>query len=216
MKKIMAHKRITLASVAALGVVLCAFALAFANATRPDPPGSLPPMTLTYEVSGPEIGVGDRTIGDYRETVRLEYRSKTDWTETIIESPTHDLGRYGAGTNQGSYRKLKGNVVTEYDAMDGSTGTYTVGDWTELPNATFAYTRAPVVDPLGPGITSEAVTSEARVCFNGDCRDNAAGVKYTKDGREIVLLQGDGFVLPIKNGDLFVLKTAEIQADRPQ
>ena len=215
-EKITAHKRLAVASLAVLGVMLTALAaLAFTNAARPDPPNPLPPMTLTYEVYGAGVQVGDRSIPRFKEIRRLEYRARNEWTETIIESPTLDLGRYGTGSSVGSYRAVKGGVVTEYDAMDGYTGTYAVERGIELPDGTFRYTHTPPTQPFGPAITGEAVTTEARVCFNGDCIDNAAGVKYIKGNRTLVVLEGDGFILPIQSGDHFLLKSAEIQANRP-
>ena len=49
------------------------------------------------------------------------------------------------------------------------------------------------------------------MCFNGDCRDNAASVKYVKSDKALVVLESDGFIVPIENGDHFTLKSAEIQ-----
>ncbi len=216
-RKIIAHKRVAFASVAVLGVVMITLAvLAFTNRTGPNLPDPLPPMTLTYEVYGASVSVGNRSIPRFKELRRLEYRSQNDWTETVIESPTLDLGRYGTGSDVGLYMTVKGNAETEYDAMTDTTNTSTLGSGVHLPNGTFGMIYAPVAHPLGPDITGEAVTTNARVCFNGDCADNAAGVKYTKDGRTLVVLEGVGFTLPIQNGDHFTLKSAEIQADRPQ
>jgi hypothetical protein len=42
-----------------------------------------PPMVMVYEVNGPNIN-GVQT----RETRRLEYQSRTHWTETVIEGPS--------------------------------------------------------------------------------------------------------------------------------
>ncbi len=216
-RRITTRKSIAVASVLALGVVMTVLALAFTNRTGPNLPDPIPPMTLTYEVYGPGVSVGDRTSTPYKELVRLEYRSQTDWTETIIESPTLDLGRYGEGTSKGSWRQLKGNVYTEYDAMDGGTYTSSEGGGVLLPHSVFGYAYTPIgYSPIAGADAGVTVTTEARVCWNGGCVDNAAGVSYTKGDRELVMLEGDGWVLPIRDGDHFVLKSAEIQADRPQ
>ncbi len=216
-RKIAAHKRIAVASVAVvMGAVVTAFALAFTGNTGPNLPEPYPPMTLTYEVYGASVSVGDQSIPSYKETRRLEYRSQTDWTETIIESPTLDLGRYGEGSDTGSYQTLKGNVLTEYDAMTGSTDSSTVGQGVLLPQGVFSYAYGPATHPYGSGIAGVAATTEARICFNGNCTDNTGGTRYTKGARDIVLLEGVGFTLPLKSGDHFILKSAEIQADRPQ
>ena len=213
-RRITNHKKVAIASFAVLCAVLCALALAFTNRTGPRLPDPLPPMTLTYEVYGANVSVGDRSIPRFKEIMRLEYRSQTDWTETVIESPTLDLGRYGTASNGGSYRTLKGNVLTEYDAKMDSTDTSTVGEGVFLPDVSFRYAYMGT-RPLGSEVTGVAAATEARVCFNGDCRDNASGVKYTKGDRTLVVLEGDGFIVPIENGDFFTLKSAEIQANRP-
>ena len=213
------RKRWILASVVAIGVLLCAFAVAFANltATGPRPADPLPPMTLVYEMYGPSISVGDRSIERFKETIRLEYRGETDWKETVIESLVVDLGRYGTSTNQGTFRQLKGNGYTEYDAMTGETESSTEdGSGVLLPNAAFSYSRGPRTNPFGPDIAGVASQTTARLCFNGECENNAQGVAYTKGGMTAVVLEAGGFVLPMKiGGDFFVLKSAEIEADRP-
>ena len=214
-KAITTHKRLAVVSI--LAIVTTALALAFANVALPNADGPLPPMTLTYESYGPSISVGDRSIPAFKETVRLEYRSETDWKETVIESPTVNLGRYGTGTNKGTWRQLKGNVYMEYDAMDGSTASSTEdGGAVLLPLGILSYAYGPPTHPYGPTIDGVAATTEARICFNGDCTSNAAGVRYTKGVSNVVLLEGVGFTLPLKSGDHFVLKSADIQAERPQ
>ncbi len=126
-RRITNHKKVAIASFGVLSVALCALALAFANRAGPKLPDPLPPMTLTYEVYGASVSVGDRSIPRFKELRRLEYRSQTDWKETVVESPTFDLGRYGTASNAGSYRQLKDNVFTEYDAKMNSTNTSTQG-----------------------------------------------------------------------------------------
>ena len=214
-RRITTRKSIAVASVLALGVVMTVLALAFTNRTGPNLPEPLPPMTLTYEVYGPSVGVGSRSIPAFKETRRLDYRSQTDWTETVIESPALDLGRYGTGTNQGSYRTLEGNVLTEYDAMVGTTDTSSVGEGVYLPNTNLGYAYTPPNhSPIGTQ-AGVAVATDARICVNGACIQNAAGVRYTKDDRELVVFEGDGWIIPGKDGDNFTLKSAKIQAQSP-
>ena len=214
-RRITNHKKVAIASFAVLGAVLCALALAFANRTGPNLPDPLPPMTLTYEVYGASVSVGNRSIPRFKELRRLEYRSQTDWTETVIESPTLDLGRYGTASNVGSYRTLKGNVLTEFDAKMNSTNTSTQGGSVLIPNSSLSVIYASPTNPLGPDAVRAVVTTNLRACFNGDCRDNASGVKYTKGDTTLVVLEGDGFILPVEDGDYFTLKCADIQANRP-
>ena len=217
-RKIAKHKRIGAAIIVALGALGALAALAFTGSeTTPTLPDPLPPMTITYEVYGGSVSVGNRSIPRFKEIRQLEYRSQTDWKETVLESPTLDLGRYGTGSNAGSYRQVKGNVETEYDAMTDTTSTNTLGGTSvNLPHSAMRYayygTR-----PMGPSITGGAVVTEARVCFNGDCRNDAAGIKYTSGDHSLVVLEGGDWIIPMKVGDgFFTLKSAEIQADRPQ
>ena len=212
MRRTTATMGIFVASVLALGALVTVAALAFTGDTGPNLPEPLPPMTLTYEVNGPGVSVGDRVIADYKETRRLEYRSQTEWTETVIESPQLDLGRYGTGTNEGSYQKLNGSVLTEYDAMIGTTDTSSVGAGVFLPLDALGYAYTPVgSSPLKDTVTTEAVTMDVRVCAaNGVCADNVPGTKYTAgSGRELVVYEGADFVLPVRSGH-FVLKSVLI------
>ena len=151
-------------------------AIAFSNrGTGTNLPDPLPPMTLTYEVYGASVSVGNRSIPRFKELRRLEYRAQNDWTETVIESPTLDLGRYGTGSDVGSYMTIKGNTETRYDAMSDTTSTQSLGNGAHLPNGAFGIIYAPPTNPLGPGSVRTGVATEARVCFNGDCEDNASG-----------------------------------------
>ena len=103
----------------------------------------LPPMTMVYEVYGPSISVGERSIEPFKELHRLEYQSETEWVDTVIESPSVDLGRYGVGSNVGSYTRLDGRAIDEYDAMDGSMEESAVSeDSIFVPNSAFAYALA--------------------------------------------------------------------------
>ena len=73
----------------------------------------VPPMTMVYEVYGPSISVGERSIEPFKELHRLEYQSEIEWVDTVIESPSVDLGRYGVGSNVGSYTRLDGRAIDE-------------------------------------------------------------------------------------------------------
>ena len=210
-RRITTRKSIAVASVLALGVVMTVLALAFTNRTGPNLPEPLPPMTLTYEVYGPSVGVGSRSIPAFKETRRLDYRSQTDWKETVIESPTLDLGRYGTGSNEGSYRQLTGNIETEYDALTDTTSTHTRGGTSvSLPTKALRYAYHGT-QPLGPNVTGEAVTTDVRVCSaDGVCADNVSGTKYAKGDGSLVVYQGADFILPVQDGDAFALKSVQI------
>ena len=80
----------------ALGALLIVFVLVLAGRGESEASlGQLPPLTMVYEVYGPSITVGDRSVEPFRELHRLEYRSKTEWTDTVIQSPSIDRGQYG-------------------------------------------------------------------------------------------------------------------------
>ncbi len=212
--------RKTLCSVigVAFAALLLASFLVFANGGEAEASlGQLPSMTMVYEVYGPRITVGDTIVQPFKEVHHLEYRSKTDWIATVIESPSIDRGRYGAGSNVGSYTRVNGNTITEYDAMDGSTEESAVADDTVFaPNMAFAFaleTSDPIGDP--PGLTRSEVVTEARVCLNGECSENAGGVKYSIGGMNLVLFEGASWAIPLELGDGFSVRTAEIQAPTP-
>ena len=195
-----------LALVTVLGLV--AFTGSATTPTLPDP---MPPMTLEYEVYGDSVSVGGESIAAFKETRRLEYRSQTDWKETVIESPTLDLGRYGTGSNEGSYRQLTGNIETEYDALTDTTSTHTRGGTSvSLPTKALRYAYHGT-QPLGPNVTGEAVTTDVRVCSaDGVCADNVSGTKYAKGDGSLVVYQGADFILPVQDGDAFALKSVQI------
>ena len=78
---------------AALSTLLLAVVLVFVGNNRGAEAslGQLPSMTMVYEAYGPSITVGGRSVQPFREVHRLEYRSKTDWVDTVIESPSVNL-----------------------------------------------------------------------------------------------------------------------------
>ena len=181
------------------------------QATTPTLPDPLPPMTLTYEVHGDSVSVGGEGIAAFKETRRLEYRSQTDWKEIVTESPTLDLGRYGTGSNEGSYRQLKGNTETIYDALTDTTTTYTLGGTSvHLPTRSLAYAYHGM-QPLGPNVVGDATTANIRVCSaDGTCLDSVSVIKYAKGDGDLVVYAGSDFILPVKDGDVFTLKSVQI------
>ncbi len=214
MERIRTGKKISV-FVVVIGVLIAALALVLANREGSEvSPRELPRMTLVYEIYGPEVSVGGKGVSSYKEVRRLEFRSKTDWTETVIESPSINLGRYGSGSNVGSYRRLDGAVITEYDPLDGSIRESDVtADAIFIPNSAFTVAYMST-KPLGdiPGV---AVSTDARVCFNNDCEGNADGIRYSANGITLVVLEGDNWIIPVEFGDGFSLRSADIQAPRP-
>ena len=216
MTKRIATGRTATVTVVVVVVLIAASALILANREGGEAgPSELPGMTLVYETYGPAVTVGDNSVEPYREIRRLEYRSRTDWTETVIESPTIDLGRYGSGSNIGAYLSLNGTVLTEHDPLDGRISESTIDDGvTFVPNAAFTYVHITTM-PFGDDVPGVAVTTEARVCFNGDCEENATGVRYTSGRTSLVVFEGDNWIIPLEYGEIFSLRSADIQAQRP-
>ena len=173
--------------------------------------GRLPPMTMLYEAYGPSISVGDRSIEPFKELHRLEYQSETQWVDTVIESPTVDLGRHGARSNVGSYTRLNGKSITEYDAMDSSIDGSTVSDDTVfVPHPALAY-GTPYHDLLDHSskFTKSRVTTSAKVCFNGECVENAVGILY-ESSRVALVFVDDSRGIPLRLGDGFLVRSVEI------
>ena len=77
-----------------------------------------------------------------------------------------------------------------------------------LGHYSFTFTRTPVATLFGASVTGKSVTTNAQVCINGNCSNNASGVKFSKDGVELVVLSGVDYTLPLKHGDFFLLKSA--------
>ena len=216
MAKRVATGKTVSAIVVVIGALLAAFALVLANREGGEAgPNELPSMTLVYEVNGPAISVGDNSVVPYKEIRRLEFRSRTDWTETVIESPTIDVGRYGTTSNVGAYVSLKGTVLTEHDPLDGSISESTIDDGaTFVPNAAFVFVHMPTM-PFGEDVPGVPVTTDARVCFNSDCEENATGVRYSANRTTVVVYEGDNWIIPLEYGEIFSLRSADIQAPRP-
>ena len=70
-----------------------------------------PALTMVHEMDG--LGSNGQKI---RETHRLEYRSVTDWTDTVIESTPFESLALGTVSTAGSYERLKGKKVEYYDS----------------------------------------------------------------------------------------------------
>ena len=71
-----------------------------------------PALTMVYEMDGATSN-GKTT----REVHRLEYRSVSDWTDTVIESDLFESLALGTVSNVGSYERLKGKKVETYDSI---------------------------------------------------------------------------------------------------
>lgn len=175
----------------------------------------MPRMALTYETNGPAIGVGDRDVGGFREIRRLDYTSRTNWTDTVIESPTVDLGRYGTASNVGSYESVNGKAAVSYDAMTDSLDEYTRDSSAfSVPNVAFVYAAIPpdTLDAAGSGYTKSVVASNVSVCKDGSCQENVSAVRYRKPNTsfDLVMYKTDQWFIPLKNGTLYEARRIDV------
>ena len=202
------------------GIVILGAYISFGFSANPSgvgtSPSDMPPMTMIYEVDGDSYKVGDRSIPVYKELRRLEYVSKTNWIDTVIESPSVDLGRYGTRSAVGSYTRLEGNTITEFDAIDGTTEVDTVAsDAVFLPARAFSYgLLSRNLFDTDPDIARSAVPSEASACVNGECEAEAPALRYTGNGVDVVILdvESESWMIPLKLGDEFLVKSIDIQS----
>ena len=141
------------------------------------------PIMMVYEIDGPATSVEGRPSQPSRELHRLEYRSQTEWVDTLIETTRVHVSRPGVGGFVGSYRSLNGEAVAEYDAMTRTTDDSTVSEnGIFVPNSALVPYYPDLLDAI-PGMTKSRVVTSAKVCFNGDCEENAVGVLYRSDRR---------------------------------
>ncbi len=175
---------------------------------------AMPAMTLVYETDGPSVSAGGQAV-TVRETRRLDYVSKTEWTDTVIAAPSVDLGRYGTGSTVGSYRKLNGNTITTYDALVGGTDTDTLEEGViHEANMALVYGSIPAASMDGAAdLTRSEVTSTSRVCQGGTCRDSVPAVKYTGGGEELVVYRTDDWSIPLRMGEGFVVRSVTVLGD---
>ena len=127
----------------------------------------------------------------------------------MIEAPRVDLGRYGVASNVGSYTRVDGEAITEYDAMDGGIAESTVEEDTIfVPNSAFV-PRWPELLDANPEFTISRVATSAKVCFNGECEENAVGILYERDRFELVLAD-DSRGITLRLGDGFLVRGVEV------
>ena len=70
------------------------------------PPGRViptwPPFTMVYEADGHTYAIGSSPSVTTREVRRLEYQSRNQWTDTVVEAPTITT-RVGSDSTVGYY-----------------------------------------------------------------------------------------------------------------
>ncbi len=172
-----------------------------------------PPFTMTYEMDGAIIGVGDETYQG-REVHRLEYRTGTDWIDTVIEAPSVDTVA-GPVSAVGSYRRLDRQLLTEFDSFSGRTSVteIDIGE-NYIPGAPFSKIPIRVMVEHGHELTKKTTTS--KVCFNSSCEINATGIVFDDDGWEYIWVD-DARGIPLQVGSsAFVVTDLRIEGEKQE
>ena len=170
-----------------------------------------PPFTMVYEANGIVYSIGSSPAVTTREVRRLEYQSRTQWTDTVVEAPTITT-TVGSHSRVGFSTRVDGDSYTEYNASGESTYTDTVGE-----NTTRIASGLPLPFPIEDSRfeTEPAVTS-AKVCFNDECTENSAGLLHRRgNGAEFVYVD-DARGIPLRVGDAFVVKEIHIKDAKQQ
>ena len=202
---------LTILALAAVGVVVVVSSAARADVPpAPDIP-VWPSFTMEYEADGPIYSVGASDPVTIRQVRRLDYTSRTNWTDTVIESTTV-VTPVGTETTVGETSKLDGNSYTEYNALGDTTYTDTVGE-----NTTLLVSGVPPPFPIADSrIGTSPITTTAKVCFLDECTENAPGLLYRKaSGAEMVYVD-DARGIPLKMGDTFIVREIHINEARQQ
>ena len=140
-----------------------------------------------------------------REVHRLDYVSATQWTNTVVESPTITTA-VGSHDRVGHYTQLSGTTYTEYDGAGEATHTETVEEDTTLIVGTM-----PAPFPiLESGVATTSTDTVAKVCFLEECTVNADGVLYTMDNGSEFVFVDDARGIPLRVNESFVVKEITI------
>ena len=170
-----------------------------------------PTFVMVYEVNAATVQVGEVQYTGRKEH-QLDYRSKTDWTDTVTAAPTIST-RVGDFSALGSYQQLEGRNLFEYDA----TVDYTYG---EVIDADTMFIPRGVLMPLSltklneHGYTFTKIQTDATVCFDEQCEENAFGLA-TDIGKVRYIFVDDARGIPLKIGeDSFVVSEIRISDNR--
>ena len=162
-----------------------------------------PQFVMEYETDGHAVSVGQNTAKVLREVRRLDYVSRTEWNETVLEAPTVQA-RVGAFDRIGSYNRLDGSVFTEYNALT---------DTTQQKEVEEGRVAGPFMLPFPieeSGYEFTLTTTEATVCFMGECQENAEGLLYRRpSGTELVFVN-DARGIPLRINDGFIVREIRI------
>ncbi len=128
-----------------------------------------PPFTMVYELEqGQAVSVGNRHV-ESRQVRLLEYRSATEWVETVLESADIET-RVGTFNQAGSYRRLDGRKLVEYDAVTNSISEDEIDEGARhIPGAGFLPYRNRVLEEVN-GIMPTKIETGILVRFKTNVR----------------------------------------------
>lgn len=177
----------------------------------------LPPMTIIYETDGPVVKSGDNPSQAIREVHRLQYRSRTEWTDTVVESQGADVvaGNFSeVYDTTGSYSRLEGGQLKEFNAYLDHLTEYTIEPNTiHLPTGALAPYHLEVLFQI-EGIKRTSIATNTRVCYRDECEDNVGALLHTYNGQEFVFLDETRWDIPLNLGSRFVVREIRIDQER--
>ncbi len=194
-----------LAAVLMLSIVVAAVALFLTfGGTSQAKTEHWPPLTMTYEIDG---SVHNGTT--LREIHRLEYNSKSDWTDTVIASDSIETKAFGAINAVGSYTRRNGEQFETYDSINDDSSVDRITDSIVIPNQFLGPLHIFVdadldSDPprtrLGKALSAAATTT--KVCYQSECEDNATGLAFDRGfGGQWIVLNDYRWAIPLRVGD---------------
>ena len=170
-----------------------------------------PPFTMVYETNGIVYSIGSSPAVTTREVRRLEYQSRAQWTVTVVEAPTVTT-RVGSDSSVGSSTRLNGDSYTEYNSSGELTYAETLGE-NEIRLAGSLMLPFPIEES---GVETEPAVTRAKVCFNDECTENAAGLLHRKaNGAEVVYVD-DARGIPLRVDDVFFVREIHIEDAKQQ
>ncbi len=155
---------------------LLALTLYLAVGCQGDPQQQIPdwpPLTMYYQVTA-TMNDGEEGILEYK----LTYRSRDHWREDIVDAPPL-VSPAGAFVLQGTYEVVRDGLRNQYDPNSDNVYMEVLeGDTEPLPG--MGELRPMPLERLQRvyGREPMAVDTGTRVCFRGDCQDDARGWSF--------------------------------------
>ena len=171
-----------------------------------------PPFTMVYETNGIVYSIGSSPSVTTREVRRLEYQSRTQWTDTVIEAPTI-TSKVGSTSRVGYSTRVDGDSYTEYNASGEMTYAERLGENETMLAGSSLPPPFPIEDSR---FETEPTVTTAKVCFNDECTKEAAGLLHRRaNGAEFVYVD-DARGIPLRVGDAFIVREIRIQDAKQQ